>query len=194
MKRLGIMAVLAFAATGCGTKSAGPSAPTSTSVMGTIQGVPVSSENTVGIFGIDSQSGTSAAGFMVMTSGISCALLQAGGVAPANSSALWVEVFALDNKVQVVPGTYTLGYVPNSHFEATGEFVAGNSQCMEIASQQLGGQITIDEADSMVVTGAFDVNAGAAGRATGTFYAPVCNFDLHKIGTTGTCVPVDAGK
>jgi hypothetical protein len=34
----------------------------------------------------------------------------------------------------VGPGTYSLGYDPNSHFEATGEFAAGNSQCVEIAS------------------------------------------------------------
>jgi hypothetical protein len=162
--------------------------------MGTVQGIPVPSDNTVGIFGVDSQSGTSAAGFMVMTSGITCPLLQAGGVAPPSSSLLWVEVFGLDSMAHVGPGTYSLGYDPNSHFEATGEFVAGNSQCVEIASQRLGGQITIDEADSTVVTGSFDVNAGAAGHVTGNFYAPVCNFDLHKIGTTGTCVPLDAGK
>jgi hypothetical protein len=180
-------------AAGCSTKSAGPSSPTSTSITGTIQGIPVVADNTAGIFGTDSVSGSPIAGFLVMTAGITCSLLQAGGTAPPSSSALYVEVFNNGSKTPVPPGTYSLGFNASSPFLATGEFVANNSQCTEIVSQQLGGQITIDEASATAVAGSFDVITSAGEHVKGDFYAPVCDFDLHKLGTTGKCVPVDGG-
>jgi hypothetical protein len=160
----------------------------STSATGTIGGVSVGSTEAIGAYGKDSVTGVPYAGVWIWSRTGTCALVQSGMAMPPSTSVLTIELARTDGPVPIGPGAYIYGAdngAPANGVALFVHFVATDSTCGQVLEDGVGGVVTLDAVCGTTVAGSFDLHLSMGGDAgvdhvTGTFNAPVCNFDMNN--------------
>jgi hypothetical protein len=152
----------------------------------------VGSTETMGLYGTDSTTGVPYAGAWIWNQTGTCSLAQSGASMPPNSTLLTIEVARTSGSTPVAPGTYPFaaqnGAAGSNGVALFVQFVAYDANCLQtVIEDAQNGIITLDTVSPTAIAGSFDVILSTGGDAgvdhvTGTFYGPVCNFDMNTMG------------
>jgi hypothetical protein len=180
---LAVTLAAAFSVLSCGGTVAGGGG--STSVVGTIGGVSVSTKDTVAI--IEPSGSNVLAGVAITNIPDTCGVLQreflAGGPEPANTEALSLSVTFAGTAVPA--GTYAIGDQQAAQVSAIHSTT--DSNCMSRASTVASsGSITYAVVSATTIQGSFDLVFGSE-HVTGRFAAPVCNANFSGARVMPVC-------
>jgi hypothetical protein len=160
----------------------------STSVTGSVGGVSVGSIEAIGAYGKDSMTGVPYAGVWIWSRTGTCALVQSGMPMPPSTTVLNIELARTNSSAPLTPGRYPFGAVngaPANGIALFVHFVSTDSTCGQVMEDGVGGVVTLDAVCGTTIAGSFDLHLSMGSDAgvdhvTGTFNAPVCNFDMNN--------------
>jgi hypothetical protein len=157
----------------------------SAAVNGKAGGTAFDVVEAVGLVGTQTDNGTTAsyAGVAITNIAGTCALLQRHGN-PKSAQALTMEVIVTSSSV--VSGTYAVGG-QTAPF-ASAAFAAQDATCTTTTDEQAtSGSIVLTTVSAATVDGTFDLTFAGGDHLTGSFTAPVCNYDITSTSGTSAC-------
>ena len=169
----------------CSGHSSGTPSTGSASVTGTVSGVVIPTNDTIGVSGTTTDNGPlqPVAGAQLANVGNLCTILQHDGD-PASSERLYVRVVGASGAIAA--GTYMLNG-PGGVGGAVSLLVQDQNCTPTVQQTATTGSVTLTTVSSSTVAGSFDVTFPTGDHVTGTFSGPVCTFSTPGDATTPAC-------